>query len=431
MQNSLWNEGEGPLASRIRPKKFDEFVGQEHILSEGKPLRMAIEGDRIYSCILYGPPGCGKTSLAEIVKHRTSNEFRHFSAATQGVGELKPMMSQAGESFARTGKPTIIFVDEIHRFNKSQQDTLLQYVELGSVILIGATTENPSFEINPALLSRCRVFAFKPLSKENVSEILKRAMKDEDLSFTDLAVETITEMSGGDARTALNTLEETVEMARLQGLEKVDDVGELIQKALPRYRKRADEHFDFISALHKSMRGSDPDAAVYYLAKMLEAGEDPLYIARRVVRFASEDVGLADPRALSVAVDAYQATHFIGMPECTTALTEAVVYCSIAAKSNSLYEAYSMASREARNHPFEEVPMMIRNAPTKLMKELGYSKGYVYQHDVKDAFLIENYLPERLKGKTFYNPTSRGLEAKIKEKLSNLWKGFKKWEEKN
>ncbi len=426
LQSSLWNDE--PLAVRLRPKSLDEFVGQEHILAKNSPLRVAIENDKLYSCILYGPPGCGKTSLAEIIKHSTKNEFKHFSAATQGVGVLKPMMKDAQENFMKTGRSTVIFVDEIHRFTKSQQDTLLPYVEEGSVILIGATTENPSFEVNPALLSRCRVFAFKALSTENVILLLKKGLKEVDVSFSNEALEEIARMSGGDARSALNLMEEAARTAESLGERQIDDVAKLLQRTLPRYRKHADEHYDFISALHKSMRGSDPDAAVYYLAAMLESGEDPLYIARRIVRFASEDVGLADPRALSVAVDAYQAAHFIGMPECTTALAQAVIYCSVAAKSNAVYEAYKAAAKEFKTHPFDEVPLKFRNAPTSLMKEMGYAKGYVYPHDTKEGFVMTNYLPERLKGKTFYHPTERGLESKIKERLSKLWKDFKKVE---
>ncbi len=431
LQGSLWNDE--PLALKLRPKSFDEFIGQDHLLSPNMPLREAIENDNLYSAILYGPPGCGKTSLAEVIKHITKKEFKHFSAANQGVGELKPLIEEASETFKRTGKQTIIFVDEIHRFNKSQQDTLLQSVESGSVILIGATTENPSFEINPALLSRCRVFVFKPLSEDDVKKIVKKALKFENAVFDEQSVEIISNLSGGDARMALNMVQEAVKFARRHGINSVsaDEIESILQKAVPRYRKRADEHYDFISALHKSMRGSDPDAAVYYLARMLESGEDPLYIARRVVRFASEDIGLADPRALSVAIDAYQASHFIGMPECTTALAEAVIYCAVAPKSNSVYVAYTKAAEEARANPFEEVPLKIRNAPTTLMKEMGYSEGYVYPHDVAGAFLVENYLPERLKGHVFYTPSNRGVEAKIKERLESLWKNFKKWEAKN
>jgi putative ATPase len=431
LQGSLWNDE--PLALKLRPKSFEEFIGQDHLLSVGMPLREAIENDNLYSAILYGPPGCGKTSLAEVIKHLTKKEFKHFSAANQGVGELKPLMEEASELFKRTGKQTIIFVDEIHRFNKSQQDTLLQSVESGSVILIGATTENPSFEINPALLSRCHVFVFKPLSKDDVRKIIEKALKSEKITFDDLSIDIISNLSGGDARMALNMVQEAIEFTKRRGGDSVssDKIESILQKAIPRYRKHADEHYDFISALHKSMRGSDPDAAVYYLAKMLESGEDPLYIARRVVRFASEDIGLADPRALNVAIDAYQASNFIGMPECTTALAEAVIYCAVAPKSNSTYLAYLSAAKEARANPFEEVPLKIRNAPTNLMKEMGYAQGYVYPHDVEGAFLIENYLPERLKGHVFYTPSNRGLESKIKEKLETLWKGFKKWEAKN
>jgi len=426
LQENFWKEE--PLALKVRPKNLGDFVGQEHLLSNGMPLRVAIEEDALNSCILYGPPGCGKTSLAEVIKNQTKNEFKHFSAATQGVGILKPMMKAANEFFSKAGQPTVIFVDEIHRFSKSQQDTLLPYVESGAVILIGATTENPSFEVNPALLSRCQVFVFRPLSKENLKVILKKALENSDVKISESSFDEISELSGGDARVALNFLEEAIKIAGLKGLKEIENVGDLIQKSLPRYRKRADEHYNFISALHKSMRGSDPDAAVYYLAAMLEAGEDPLYVARRVVRFASEDVGLADPRALSIAIDAYQATHFIGMPECTTALAEAVMYCAVAAKSNATYCAYKEAAKDVKSHPYEKVPFMLRNAPTKLMKNMGYSKGYVYQHDVKNAFLIENYLPERLKGRVFYHPTIRGLEGRIKEKMEKLWGKFKEWE---
>ncbi len=426
MQSSLWSDQ--PLATKMRPKNLEEFVGQEHVLSKGSPLRTAIENDELYSCILYGPPGCGKTSLAEIIKHKTKNEFKHFSAATQGVSVLKPMMKAAEENFKRTSRPTIIFVDEIHRFTKSQQDTLLPYVEEGSVVLVGATTENPSFEVNPALLSRCRVFVFKALSHENVVAVLKKALGELEVSFSELALEEIANLSGGDARSALNLMEEAARTANALGEKEVRDISKILQRAVPRYRKKADEHYDFISALHKSMRGSDPDAALYYLAAMLESGEDPLYIARRIVRFASEDVGLADPRALSIAVDAYNATHFIGMPECTTALAEAVIYCSVAAKSNAVYTAYKAAAKEFKDHPFDEVPMKLRNAPTRLMRDMGYANGYVYPHDVKGGFVIMNYLPERLKGKTFYHPTERGLESKIKERLKKLWKNFKKME---
>ncbi len=431
LQESFWN-GE-PLALRERPRNFDEFVGQAHLMSEGMPLREAIEKDTLRSCILYGPPGCGKTSVAEVIKNLTKREFRHFSAATQGVGELKPLMDHALDLFKRSGNPTVLFVDEIHRFNKSQQDTLLQSVEYGSVILVGATTENPSFEINPALLSRCRVFIFKPLSKDEIVKIVKKALQDEKISFDEASLETIAGFSGGDARSALNMVQEILDFSHGKQIEEIkgEEIEKILQKSIPRYRKHADEHYDFISALHKSMRGSDPDAAVYYLAKMLEAGEDPLYIARRIVRFASEDIGLADPRALSLAIDAYQASHFIGMPECTTALAQAVIYCAVAPKSNSTYIAYLKAAKEAKEHPFDEVPLKIRNAPTEFMKEMGYSEGYVYPHDVKDAFIVENYLPERLKGKVFYNPTSRGLEIKIKERLESLWKEFKKREAKN
>lgn len=431
MQEKFWNDE--PLALKLRPKNLDEFVGQEHLLSINMPLREAIENDKLYSAILYGPPGCGKTSLAEVIRHLTKKEFKHFSAANQGVGELKPLMEKAFEIFERTGKSTIIFVDEIHRFNKSQQDTLLQSVESGAVILIGATTENPSFEINPALLSRCRVFVFKPLSEENIGKIVKKGLNSEGIIFDDSSVDFIAKMSDGDARTALNMVQEIIEFMKRRELNSLSDVEveSIIQKSLPRYRKHGDEHYDFISALHKSMRGSDPDAAVYYLAKMLESGEDPLYIARRIVRFASEDIGLADPRALNIAIDAYQASHFIGMPECTTALAEAVIYCAVASKSNATYVAYTKAAKEAHENTSEEVPLKLRNAPTKFMEEIGYSKGYVYPHDVNGAFLVENYLPERLKGHVFYIPTNRGLELKIKEKLENLWKGFKRWEEKN
>ena len=380
------NAASQPLAARLRPHNLEEFCGQKHLLGEGKVLRRLIESDQVSSMIFWGPPGVGKTTLARIIANRTKANFIDFSAVTSGIKEIKQVMEQAEKS-RRFGEKTILFVDEIHRFNKAQQDAFLPFVEKGSIILIGATTENPSFEVNGALLSRCKVFVLQALKTEELVGLLTRAVTDErgfgkqKIEISEECLRTIADFANGDARSALSTLE----MAVLNGdvtEEKTVVTKETIEQCTSKksllYDKSGEEHYNLISALHKSMRNSDPDAAVYWLARMLEAGEDPLYIARRVTRFASEDVGLADPRALELAVAAYQACHLIGMPECTVHLTQAVVYLSLAPKSNALYVAYGRAKKDALTMLAEPVPLVIRNAPTKLMKELEYGKGYQY-----------------------------------------------------
>ena len=378
-----------PLAARLRPQTLEEVVGQSHLLGEGKVLRRLIESDQISSMIFWGPPGVGKTTLARVIANHTRSTFIDFSAVTSGIKEIRTVMQQAADN-SRFGERTIVFVDEIHRFNKAQQDAFLPYVENGSIILIGATTENPSFEVNGALLSRCKVFVLHSLTTQEVTALLRRALTDprgfgeERVEIPPELLEAIAAFSNGDARTALSTLEMVVLNGEMEG-NTVTVTAETVEQCTSRksllYDKKGEEHYNLISALHKSMRNSDPDAAVYWLARMLEAGEDPLYVARRVTRFASEDVGLADPRALEIAVAAYQACHFIGMPECSVHLTEAVVYLSLAPKSNALYMAYESAKRDALTQLAEPVPLVIRNAPTRLMKELDYGKGYQYAHD--------------------------------------------------
>ena len=425
-------ETDQPLAARVRPRDLNEFVGQKHLLGEGKVLRRLIENDKIGSMIFWGPPGVGKTTLARIIARMTRSEFIDFSAVTSGIKEIKQVMEQA-ERNRRFGDKTILFVDEIHRFNKAQQDAFLPYVEKGSIILIGATTENPSFEVNGALLSRCKVFVLQALTSDELEELLRHALKDErgfgdqDVRISDECIAMIANFANGDARSALSTLEMAVLNGDVDG-ETTTVTRETVEQCTSKksllYDKNGEEHYNLISALHKSMRNSDPDAAVYWLARMLEAGEDPIYIARRVTRFASEDIGLADPRALEIAVAAYQACHLIGMPECSVHLTEAVVYMSLAPKSNALYMAYESAKKDALTMLAEPVPLVIRNATTKLMKELGYGKGYQYAHDTDDKLTDMQCLPDSLLGKTYYRPTDEGVEGRFRSRLEEIreWK---------
>ncbi|RZT00645.1 replication-associated recombination protein A [Cuneatibacter caecimuris] len=421
-----------PLASRMRPEDLDEFVGQGHLLGEGKLLRQLIEQDKIPSMIFWGPPGVGKTTLAGIIARRTHARFINFSAVTSGIKEIKEVMVQAEDS-RRMGLKTVLFVDEIHRFNKAQQDAFLPYVEKGSIILIGATTENPSFEINSALLSRCRVFVLQALSAEDLCELLKMALRSQkgygylNIDISDEMIHMIAEFANGDARSALNTLEMAVTNGEIKAGKTsvtMETLKQCIGKKSLLYDKKGEEHYNLISALHKSMRNSDPDAAVYWLARMLEAGEDPLYVARRLVRFASEDIGMADSQALTLAVSVYQACHFLGMPECNVHLSHAVIYLSMAPKSNSAYMAYGQAKQDAQEMLAEPVPLNIRNAPTKLMEELHYGKGYVYAHDTEEKVARMKCLPDSLTGRVYYRPGTEGAERAVKEKLERI-KGWK------
>ncbi|MCC2876217.1 replication-associated recombination protein A [Lachnoclostridium pacaense] len=433
-QMSLFDDREvyNPLASRLRPDDLDGFVGQEHLLGKGKILRQLIEQDKIPSMIFWGPPGVGKTTLAGIIAHKTHAEFINFSAVTSGIKEIKEVMAQA-ENSRRMGIKTVVFVDEIHRFNKAQQDAFLPYVEKGSIILIGATTENPSFEINGALLSRCRVFVLQALTQENLSSLLKKALKSPkglgylDVDIDDHMLDMIAQFAAGDARTALNTLEMAVTNGEISA-DKTTVTMEVLKQCIGKksflYDKKGEEHYNIISALHKSMRNSDPDAAVYWLARMLEAGEDPLYVARRLIRFASEDVGMADSQALPLAVAAYQACHFLGMPECNVHLSHTVIYLSMAPKSNSAYAAYETAKEDAQATMAETVPLNIRNAPTKLMEELHYGEGYVYAHDTGEKMARMQCLPDALIDREYYHPNGQGKEPEIKRRLEQIrqWK---------
>lgn len=424
-----------PLAERLRPETLDEYVGQSHLMGKGKILRQLIENDRISSMIFWGPPGVGKTTLAQIIARHTKSHFINFSAVTSGIKEIREVMKEA-EKNVNYGERTIVFVDEIHRFNKAQQDAFLPFVEKGSIILIGATTENPSFEINNALLSRCRVFVLKALTTADIVTLLKRALTSpkgfggQHIEIDDSLLDAIARFSNGDARIALSTLEMAVLNGDSDGrTTKVtrEIIAECTSKKSLLYDKNGEEHYNLISALHKSMRNSDPDAAVYWLARMLESGEDPIYIARRVTRFAAEDVGLADPRALELAVAAFTACRLIGYPECNVHLTEAVIYLSLAPKSNAMETAYLSAKEDALKHLTEPVPLVIRNAETNLMKNLHYGEGYQYAHDTKDKLTNMQCLPDSLKDREYYRPTTQGLEGRFKERLEYI----KEWKRKH
>ncbi len=427
----LLSEKMEPLAARLRPRTLEEFVGQEHLLGRGKVLRRLIENDSISSMIFWGPPGVGKTTLARIIANRTQAVFIDFSAVTSGIREIREVMQKA-EQNRSFGEKTIVFVDEIHRFNKAQQDAFLPFVEKGSIILIGATTENPSFEINGALLSRCRVFMLRPLTSEDLVEILSRALTDErgfggqKIGMDPDMPELIANFSDGDARRALSTLEMVILNGEIRG-DTVCVCRDTLEQCISRkpllYDKKGEEHYNLISALHKSMRNSDPDAAIYWLARMLEAGEDPLYIARRIVRFASEDVGLADPQALPQALAAYEACHYLGMPECNVHLTQAVVYLSLAPKSNAMESGYNRAKADVEAMPDEPVPLQIRNGVTALMREEGYGKGYQYAHDTKEKLTDMQCLPDSLADRSYYQPAGFGQEAGYRERLEEI----KKW----
>lgn len=432
------NGGQGvdytqPLANRLRPKTLDDFVGQEHLLGQGKMLRQLIERDQISSMIFWGPPGVGKTTLASIIAGRTRSAFINFSAVTSGIKEIKEVMQQA-ENDRRGGRRTVLFVDEIHRFNRAQQDAFLPYVEKGSIVLIGATTENPSFEVNGALLSRCKVFVLKELTEENLCSLLSRALTApegfgrQQVCMTKEQLRAIAAFANGDARTALNTLEMAVLNSKIQpdGSMLVTNEGleQCVSKKSLLYDKSGEEHYNMISALHKSMRNSDPDAAIYWMLRMLEGGENPLYIARRLIRFASEDIGMADSNALTLAVNVYQACHFLGMPECDVHLTHCVTYLAMAPKSNACYVACEEAKRDIKEKPAEPVPLQIRNAVTGLMKELNYGKGYEYAHDADEKLTRMKCLPESLQDREYYRPTKEGKEAAVRERLAEIkaWK---------
>ncbi len=429
-----------PLAEKLRPRTLEEFVGQKHLLGKGKVLSNLIRNDQVTSMIFWGPPGVGKTTLAKIIANTTQSRFITFSAVTSGIKEIRQVMQEAEQS-RKLGERTIVFIDEIHRFNKAQQDAFLPFVEKGSIVLIGATTENPSFEVNGALLSRCKVFVLKALEKQELVGLLRRAIEDprgfgdKDVRITDEMLGAVAVFSGGDARSALSTLEMLVlngdyytgKDGRQQITVSSDTFEQCTSRKMLLYDKDGEEHYNLISALHKSMRNSDTDAALYWLARMLEAGEDPLYIARRVTRFAAEDVGLADPRAMEIAIAAYQACHFIGMPECSVHLTEAVVYMALAPKSNAMETAYFAARDDARQHLQEPVPLHIRNAPTRLMKELDYGKGYKYAHDFEEKITAMRCMPDDLEGRQYYNPSEQGMESRFKERYENI----KEWKERH
>jgi putative ATPase len=419
-----------PLADRMRPRTLEEYVGQEHLIGPGKPLRAQIERDDTGSLIFWGPPGTGKTTLAQIIARMTKAEFIEFSAVLVGIKEIKQVMADA-ERARQYGTRTIVFIDEIHRFNKAQQDAFLPHVEKGNIRLIGATTENPSFEINSALLSRCRVYVLQPLTEDQIVQLLKRALRDEErglgamkLRASEDVLKRIASYTSGDARSAYNVLEVAAGLAQQAGNQTAEITGDMVRDALQKrtllYDKAGEEHYNLISALHKSVRNSDPDAALYWLGRMIEAGEDPLYIARRVVRMAVEDIGLADPNALSLCMAARDAVDFIGMPEGNLALAQAVVYLSVAPKSNALYTAYSTVRQDIEQTAAEPVPLHLRNAPTGLMKGLGYGKDYQYAHDVEGKVTNMQCLPDNLRDRVYYRPTNEGIEKRIRERMDEI-----------
>ena len=434
-QISLFDDNKNqsiPLSNRLRPETLEEFAGQEHLLGKGKVLRQLIERDQISSMIFWGPPGVGKTTLASIIANRTRSNFINFSAVTSGIKEIKDVMKEADEN-RHLGIRTVLFVDEIHRFNRAQQDAFLPFVEKGSIILIGATTENPSFEVNAALLSRCKVFVLKALEEADIERLLNHALTSEkgfayqNVKMSERQIKAIASFANGDARTALNTLEMAVLNGEItpEGIVITDEsMEQCISKKSLLYDKSGEEHYNIISALHKSMRNSDPDAAIYWMNRMLSAGENPLYIARRLVRFASEDVGMADSNALQVAVAAYQACHFLGVPECDVHLTHAVTYLAMAPKSNALYTACEACKKDIREHIAEPVPLHLRNAPTSLMEELHYGEGYEYAHNNENKLTKMQCLPDSLKDREYYQPTTQGAEAIVAKRLSEIkeWK---------